>query len=307
VDRDARVERVDRDAAEERAHPVTSPTLSIVVPTRDSARTLAACLASVAGTQTPWELIVVDNGSCDATLTLAGAAGAITISAGPERSAQRNVGLARSSGEVVAFLDSDMVAPPGLLDEAVACIAAGADAVILTEVSVGEGFWSRVRALERACYHGVDEIEACRVVRRELLVRLGGFDESLWAFEDWDLTARVRAAGAVVLRTRTLVFHDEGRRSLRHLAGHKARYGAWLDAYRRKHPALAARQLSPWRRARWYLRRAPTLARDPLASLGLMALKLAEAAGVAATALRRRRDAPVRTHPDVTRAPEPSS
>jgi glycosyltransferase involved in cell wall biosynthesis len=264
------------------------PALSVVIPTRDSARTVAACLASLGDAATPFESIVVDNGSRDDTITLARRAGAVVLSMGPERSAQRNAGLARARGAVVAFLDSDQMATPGLLDEAISLIAAGADAVVLTETSVGQGFWARVRALERACYQGVDEIEACRVFRRDLLERLGGFDESLSAFEDWDLTARVRAAGATVARTRRLVLHDEGGPSFASAVRHKAGYGRWLAAYRRKHPQLAARQLSPFRRAWWYLRRAPSLARDPIATLGLLALKGAEAAAMARAALSAR-------------------
>lgn len=266
---------------------MSGPHLSVVVPTRDNARTIAACLASVRDTTTvPFELLVVDNASSDGTPAIAERAGARVIAAGPERSAQRNEGLHQATGDVVAFLDSDMVATEGLLDEATALIADGHQAVILSEASIGVGYWARVRRLERSCYLGDDAIEAARVFSRRTLNDVGGFDEALSAFEDWDLTARVRAAGARVARTTRIVLHDEGRLTFRSAVSRKAGYGAWLEAYRARHPELAARQLSPLRRLAAYAAHAPRLARAPLATAGLVVLKAAEAAA-AATAARR--------------------
>jgi len=264
------------EATDDRGGP-HAPLLSVVVPTRDNARTLAACLAGIAATATAHEVIVVDRESRDATVAIAAAAGATVLRGGDERSAQRNLGARSGRGSLVAFVDSDMVPTAGVLDEAVALIVDGADAVILTEASIGHGYWARVRAAERSCYQGVDDLEACRVFRRPLLDRLGGFDEGLAAFEDWDLTARARAAGAVVARTRRLILHDEGERDLRSYAARASAYGAWAPAYRRKHAVLAARQLSPWHRATVYLRSLDRLASDPLAAAGIVPLKVAEA------------------------------
>ena len=75
---------------ERAAHPV----VSVIVPTRNSAATIAQCLTSVrAQTYSPIEIIVVDNASDDDTVRLARAQADQLILAGPERSAQTNRGV----------------------------------------------------------------------------------------------------------------------------------------------------------------------------------------------------------------------
>ena len=73
-----------------------------------------------------------------------------------------------------------MILQPGVVREAVEQVE-GASAVVVPEVSIGEGFWSRVKALERSCYLGDDTIEAARYVRRDVFERIGGYDEEIVA------------------------------------------------------------------------------------------------------------------------------
>jgi len=87
--------------------------ISFVVPTRDSARTLDACLRSLrAQTHPDVEVIVVDNQSTDGTAEIARRHADQVVAWGPERSAQRNKGTACAAGDVVVFVDSDMVLEP---------------------------------------------------------------------------------------------------------------------------------------------------------------------------------------------------
>ena len=85
--------------------------ISVIIPARDSAGTLGACLAALgdqAGLAEPVEVVVVDDGSRDATASIAEAAGAVVIrqaSAGP--AAARNAGAQRARGEILAFTDAD--------------------------------------------------------------------------------------------------------------------------------------------------------------------------------------------------------
>src|SRR5689334_8255235 len=94
-----------------------SPRVSVIVPTRNSAATLEACLRSVLAQTEPVELLVVDNFSTDATPAIGRALASTFEQAGPERSRQRNVGAARASGAYLLFVDSDMVLPPSLAAE----------------------------------------------------------------------------------------------------------------------------------------------------------------------------------------------
>jgi len=83
--------------------------ISVVIPAYNAAPHLGATLASVAAQlEAPAEVIVVDDGSTDATAAIAAAAGARVIrqrNAGV--SAARNTGVRAASSEWIAFLDAD--------------------------------------------------------------------------------------------------------------------------------------------------------------------------------------------------------
>jgi GT2 family glycosyltransferase len=83
--------------------------VSVVIPAYNAARYLAETLQSVSGQSSPpGEVIVVDDGSTDATVEIAGSFGARVVAltnAGP--SAARNAGMNAASGEYIAFLDAD--------------------------------------------------------------------------------------------------------------------------------------------------------------------------------------------------------
>src|SRR5689334_15752829 len=80
------------------------PLVTFVVPTKNAARTLAACLASVRAQEYDRvELVVVDNHSTDDTADIAHRYADRVDTLGPERSAQRNHGWRVANGEHVAF------------------------------------------------------------------------------------------------------------------------------------------------------------------------------------------------------------
>ena len=82
------------------------PLVTVVVPTRNSERTLANCLESIRRQAYPRiELVVVDNSSTDDTLAIARRYADQALTIGPERSAQRNHGWRAGHGELVVFVD----------------------------------------------------------------------------------------------------------------------------------------------------------------------------------------------------------
>jgi glycosyltransferase involved in cell wall biosynthesis len=90
------------------------PAISVIVPTYNCGRWLAESLDSIfAQTERDFEVIVVDDGSTDDTPRVLDAyAGRITVVEGTHGglSSARNLGLARASGEWIAFHDADDVA-----------------------------------------------------------------------------------------------------------------------------------------------------------------------------------------------------
>lgn len=100
-----------------------SPSVSVVVPARDEESTLPALLASLQRLGTPSsEVVVVDDGSRDATAAVARAAGATVVAAtAPPRGWTGkawacHLGVGATSGDLLLFLDADTVLEPDALD-----------------------------------------------------------------------------------------------------------------------------------------------------------------------------------------------
>ena len=257
--------------------------VSVIVPTRNSARTLEACLESIARqSHAEVETIVVDNASSDETREIASRFECAFLDIGPERSAQRNQGARHAKGAHLLFVDSDMVLEPDVVAHCVAAARAGATAAIVPEVSFGEGFWAQCKRLERSCYVGDDDIEAARFYERALFARLGGFDEELSGPEDWDLSRRAAVEGTSIARVSSFIHHDEGRLRLTGLLRKKFEYGRSFPAYREKHRDMS-RQFALVRPA--FVRHRRRLAAEPLTASGVLLMKTLEFSAGAAGAL----------------------
>jgi glycosyltransferase involved in cell wall biosynthesis len=89
--------------------------VSVVIATRNRAELLDGALGSLRAQvgAPPIELIVVDNGSTDATRTIAEAHDATYVfEPEPNRGLARNAGVAVATGEIVLFVDDDVIVPP---------------------------------------------------------------------------------------------------------------------------------------------------------------------------------------------------
>ncbi len=126
------------------------PKISIIVPTRNSEKTLELCLSSVREQNyisESIELIVVDNFSSDNTINIAKRFNCEVFRHGPERSAQRNLGIKMATGKYILYLDSDMSLAENVIKECVEkCENEGNIALYIPEHLVGKGFWIKVRA-----------------------------------------------------------------------------------------------------------------------------------------------------------------
>ena len=185
---------------------------SVIVPARDSERTLGAALAGLAAQDYggAWEAIVVDNGSSDATPEVARRglarlpAGRL-LEAGERRGAgpARNAGAAAARGDLLVFLDADDVPEPGWLTALVRAaddseLVAGALRVdALNDGSPRAGF--RIPPADRApVAHGFLPFAYggnCGVWTR-VFDAVGGFDEEFRFGQDVDLCWRVQLAGS---------------------------------------------------------------------------------------------------------------
>jgi glycosyltransferase involved in cell wall biosynthesis len=93
--------------------------VSVIIPTRDRAATLARCLDALAEQRVdePVQVVVVDDGSRDTTpQVLASREGVEVVCEEPRgHSAALNAGVRRARGPIVLFLDDDVIATPGLV------------------------------------------------------------------------------------------------------------------------------------------------------------------------------------------------
>lgn len=193
------------------------PDLSVVVPTSGRTSYLAVAVRSLVGqsTRAEYEVIVVDDGDLRATAATAEREGARVVDGGGRRglNAARNTGLRASEAPLVAFVDDDVLAPPGYVE----ALAAGARRWPEAEAFGGpirarlEGGERRVcgddqppiTALDLGAQDRVVEMVwgANFAVRRSAIERVGEFDESIdWAHgdeEDW--LERLRAGGGSVV------------------------------------------------------------------------------------------------------------
>lgn len=176
------------------------PLVSIIIPTKNSSRTLPLTLASIARqSYRNIEVIVVDNYSRDSTVDIAVKFGAKVYRYGLERSAQKNFGAKKASGDILYFVDSDFYLHPKTVEEGVDLIRDGCDAVVVLNISNPRpSLVAKIRYYERLSYYRSGIYEAARLLRKDLFLNVGGFDESLYAQEDLELHQRIVKSGARV-------------------------------------------------------------------------------------------------------------
>jgi len=242
-----------------------SPLVSVIIPTRNSVNTITRTLDSLKRqTFSNVEIIVVDNRSNDGTqnAVMSAMPAARLLSAGPERSNQKNVGAQGARGEYLYFVDSDFVLEPGVIAEAVALCEDGGDAVVIHNTSDPTvGFWSRVRKLERDCYYFDPKHVAARFVKRRVFMGVGGFDTELLAGEDYDLHLRLILWGARIRWATNIEYHLGEPRGLTEISRKHIYYGKFLQRYIRKELPVRLQQLSPFRAS--YIRNWRKFMKDP--------------------------------------------
>jgi arabinofuranan 3-O-arabinosyltransferase len=168
---------------------------------------------------------------------------------------------------------------PKTIENCVAlCEAENIDAVVIPEVSVGEGFWANCTSLEKRCYLGANFIEGVRLVRSSTFRAIGMYDLDLEAGEDWDLVIRLEVAGFKKGRIKDFVLHNEGKLLLSETITKKYYYGRTIQNYVRKHPSFSKLQLSPWRFISTANRK--ELLKDPLHTAGMLYMKMCQFAAL---------------------------
>jgi len=193
--------------------------VSFVVIGFNEARHIGACLSSVLVADLEGlrsELIYVDGGSTDESVSIARELGVDQILGGERRrkaAENRNVGLAAARGRFVQFLDGDMVMEPGWPKAALAVLDREADCAAVCGVLLERNRSATYRALQLDWENPEGPVAYCggaALWRREVVAGLGGFPEDVAYGEEPYLCWRARNEQARTIwhLPRVMALHD---------------------------------------------------------------------------------------------------
>jgi GT2 family glycosyltransferase len=200
--------------------PARSTRISIIVPAHNNPQDLRECLSALIASAPPSsEIIVVDDASTDDTPAVAARMGVRVLrlakNSGP--AAARNYGARHAAGDILFFVDADVVVAPGAVSHVVGVFEERPDlAAVFGSYDArpqAEGVVSQYRNLLHHFVHQHGNPEAstfwagCGAIRRSVFEAIGGFDEKRFrrpSIEDIELGYRLRRAGYRILLDKAL-------------------------------------------------------------------------------------------------------
>ncbi len=230
------------------------PRVSVVVCTHNGGRTLPQCLERLRALDYPdYEVIVVDDGSSDGSAEIARAHGTTLVQTEHRGlSFARNAGVARASGEIVAFLDDDAYPDADWLHYVAASLRANAhagmggpnippeeDGLVADCVAAAPGGPIHVLISDREAEH----VPGCNMAfRKSALEEIGGFDERFRAAgDDVDVCWRLQEAGRTLGFSAGAVVMHRRRDSIRRYLKQQYGYGKAEALLERKWPSRYTR------------------------------------------------------------------
>ena len=182
------------------------PLVSVIMPVRDGAQYIVAAIEGLRrSTFQDYELIVIDDASVDGSGHIAAAMGAVVVRpgrwGGPP--AARNSGVERAHGQILAFVDADVVVHPDALSKLVERLAADPELSAVfgayDDAPRAPSVLSRFRNLLHTYFHRQGDAEAhtfwtgLGAVRRPAFDAVGGFVEA--QLDDIKFGVRLRESG----------------------------------------------------------------------------------------------------------------
>lgn len=195
--------------------------ISIIIPVYNNTRDLPECLSAVktSAKNLDTEIIVVDDASTDETPSVAASMGVHVLRLGRNSGpgAARNFGAQHATGEILFFVDADVVLAPGSLDRAIRILDTRPEFAAAfgsyDDRPRARGLVSQYRNLLHHFVHQQGNPEAstfwagCGAIRREIFLGVGGFDAERFrrpSIEDIELGVRLRKAGHRILLDREI-------------------------------------------------------------------------------------------------------
>ncbi|MDF2724056.1 MAG: glycosyl transferase family 2 [Paenibacillus sp.] len=212
---------------------------SIIIPTYNGLSLLRECLQAIeVYTDSPYEIVVVDNGSTDGSAEFCLKKPVTLVSLAENRGfpAACNIGLRAASGQNLLLLNNDVVVSHGWLANLLSCLhsdrrngivgprtnyASGKQMMAELSYDSIDQFHQLAETLNRPDRHKWTEVQRlvglCFLFKRELMERIGLLDErfSPGHYEDDDYCYRARLAGYRLIMAGDSVVHHHGSASFR--------------------------------------------------------------------------------------------
>lgn len=194
-----------------------TPIFSIIIPAFNEARHIGQCLDSIFAQRFPrdqYEVIVIDNGSTDATPDIA-AQYQVTLLSNKEKtvSGLRNLGATHAKGSILAFVDADCTVAPDWLESASVYIDQqdvamwGAPPLPPEQATWVQKSWAMIRLKDNSLKE-CDWLESMNLfVGTDTFLGIGGFSEKLVTCEDVDLSYRIQELGTIISDPSIRVIH----------------------------------------------------------------------------------------------------
>lgn len=195
---------------------LSKPKVSIIIPTHNEELHISACLESLSQqSYSNLEIIVVDDGSTDGTLKLLKVRKSLKVLSQTHQGpgAARNLGAQKSRGEILVFVDADMVLDKNFVTKLVKPIIDGRCVGTFTKeefVANMDNSWAKawgvVRGFESGHMHPAnypDKQPVFRAIKRKVFLDAGGFDTQRGYDDDWSLSEKLgrlaqNAPGAII-------------------------------------------------------------------------------------------------------------
>ena len=250
---------------------VSLPSISVIIPVYNRPQDITTCLDSLLSLDYPkdkLEIIVVDDASADETPDIVSHYPVNMIRNKENRQApySRNLGAARARGDILAFIDSDCLADrtwlrelvPAFKDPTIAAVGGRVESYFHTRAldryeqvrsSLKMGLWPKRSASNNPFFY----VPSCNLlVRRDVFLQAGGFDESLVVGEDVDLCWRIQRQGFhIEYQPAGRVFHKH-RNRIAAFCKRRFDYGTSEPLLNRLHPGKVKQMVfAPWASLFW--------------------------------------------------------
>lgn len=178
-----------------------SPSISVLIPTLNEARSLPATLAAARhALGDDVEFIVADGGSTDATVALASTAGARVVSSQPGRGTQLDCALRAARGEICVLLHADTLLPADARRHITCALEHAVAGAFRLRFEERQLSWlARAINLRSRVFRSATGDQAM-FARRAVLLEIGGVP-GIELFEDVRLWRMLKRAGRVQLVT----------------------------------------------------------------------------------------------------------